>query len=160
MINEELSIVSPESNQPERVIVLFWYPNELTTRAATSLYYVHGKTPKDFHRTLKDMPITDFFKKLGVSLKQAMMEFPDYIVPTSDSVVKDWDDTPLMWQRIPETREELQRLVDMVNLPMSVYEYPGKRQKPKHLFDLDPAIEASFSKQQKITDRKKLNSGS
>lgn len=146
--------------RPDKAVVVFWYPDEPTTRAATSIHLTRGKLSKDFHRSLPSGSIKDLFQAMGISLKLAMMEFPDDIVPTHKDNVKDWDDTQLMWQRIPKNRDDLQRLVDMVNLPLSAYVFPNtnrRKTSPEHLFDLEPAIEASYTSDRKLGNQKRLD---
>lgn len=130
---------------PDCLIVVFWNPDEMYTRAATSLVFSREDTFDPNRITRHDgMSIQKFFERQSIPVKQAQRRFPGSIVFDHERTRKkrqpkpSWS-LPLWKQSLPMSEAGLQPLADMIGMPVITYTYFRYRDSaPQPLFRIEP----------------------
>lgn len=115
--------------------VIFWNPDELFTKAATTLRVVEGEPDPQAFMERSDglrrdgMSIIGFLDGRGITLQQATEAFPGYIVPEHG-----------LWS-LPMSRDGLRKLADMVGMPVASFVYYRHQDRvPREVLRVEPAV--------------------
>ncbi|MBI2034899.1 MAG: hypothetical protein HYT11_04170 [Candidatus Levybacteria bacterium] len=131
-----------KSINQEHIVVVFWNPDEPYTHAETTMHSVKGDV--DPVLLMHDgQTIAEFFKNRSISIETVRDLFPYHLISETAEVqnnksimaklsglisshhteqVSDWD-VQLIRQSLPMDKEGLQKLADLVGIPVSAYTY-------------------------------------